>query len=76
MIVWHVDDLKLSHVENKEVTNLIEWFKKNFEDKDIGKISDWTSYTIDRYIDIMNGNGEQWRRDDNRYRDHVATRKY
>ena len=44
--------------------------------KDIGKISDWTSYTIDRYIDIMNGNGEQWRRDDNRYRDHVATRKY
>ena len=44
--------------------------------KDIGKISDWTSYTIDRYIDIMIGNGEQWRRDDNRYRDHVATRKY
>ena len=44
--------------------------------KDIGKISDWTSYTIDRYIDIMAGNGEQWRRDDNRYRDHVATKKY
>jgi hypothetical protein len=44
--------------------------------KDVGKISDWTSSTIDRYIDIMTGNGEQWRRDDNRYRDHVATRKY
>ena len=44
--------------------------------KDIGKISDWTSATIDRYIDIMSGNGEQWRRDDNRYRDHVATNKY
>jgi hypothetical protein len=44
--------------------------------KDLGKISDWTAGTIDRYIDIMAGNGEQWRRDSNRYRDHVATRKY
>jgi glycosyltransferase involved in cell wall biosynthesis len=44
--------------------------------KDIGKISDWTSNTIDRYIDIMQGNGEQWRRDTNRYRDYVAERKY
>ena len=44
--------------------------------KDLGKISDWTSATIDRYIDIMQGNGEQWRRDDNRYRDHVAKTKY
>ena len=44
--------------------------------KDLGKISDWTGATIDRYIDIMSGNGEQWRRDDNRYRDHVAERKY
>ena len=44
--------------------------------RDIGKISDWTSATIDRYIDIMQGNGEQWRRDTNRYRDHVAETKY
>tara|TARA_B100001287_G_scaffold146025_1_gene122935 strand:+ start:3127 stop:4272 length:1146 start_codon:yes stop_codon:yes gene_type:complete len=44
--------------------------------KDLGKISDWTSATIDRYIDIMQGNGEQWRRDSNRYRDHVAETKY
>ena len=42
----------------------------------MGKISDWTSSTIDRYIDIMQGNGEQWRRDDNRYRDSVAENKY
>jgi hypothetical protein len=42
----------------------------------MGKISDWTSATIDRYIDIMQGNGEQWRRDDNRYRDSVAESKY
>lgn len=44
--------------------------------KDIGKISDWTNGTIDRYIDIMQGNGEQWRRDTNRYRDYVAEKKY
>ena len=44
--------------------------------KDIGKVSDWTSATIDRYIDIMQGNGEQWRRDSNRYRDYVAETKY
>ena len=44
--------------------------------RDIGKISDWTSATISRYIDIMQGNGEQWRRDTNRYRDYVAERKY
>jgi hypothetical protein len=42
----------------------------------IGEISDWTSATIDRYIDIMTGNGEQWRRDTNRYRDYVAENKY
>lgn len=44
--------------------------------KDIGKISNWTDATVDRYIDIMQGNGEQWRRDTNRYRDYVAERKY
>jgi hypothetical protein len=43
---------------------------------DVGKISDWTDATIDRYIDIMQGNGEQWRRDSNRYRDSVAENKY
>lgn len=44
--------------------------------KDVGKISDWTSSTIDRYIDIMQGNGEQWNRNNNRYRDEVAKGKY
>lgn len=41
-----------------------------------GDISKWTSGTIDRYIDIMQGKGEEWRRDDNRYRDHVSKEKY
>ena len=41
-----------------------------------GKISDWTDGTIDRMVDIMSGNGEQWRRDGNRYRDYVSQPKY
>lgn len=41
-----------------------------------GKISDWTDGTIDRMVDIMTGKGEQWRRDGNRYRDHVSEPKY
>ena len=41
-----------------------------------GLISDWTSGTIDRCIDIMLGQGEQWRRDGSRYRDHVSEAKY
>lgn len=44
--------------------------------QDCGKISDWTDGTIDRYIDIMQGKGEQWRRDTNRYRDYVSEKKY
>jgi len=42
----------------------------------MGKISDWTNGTIDRMIDIMQGNGQQWLRSGNRYRDHVAESKY
>ena len=42
----------------------------------MGKVSDWTNGTIDRMINIMQGNGEQWRRDDNRYRDYASEAKY
>jgi len=42
----------------------------------MGLISDWNNGTVDRVIDIMNGTGEQWRRNDNRYRDHTAKAKY
>ena len=44
--------------------------------ENIGKISDWTDGTIDRMIDIMQGNGEQWLRSGNRYRDYVSEGKY
>lgn len=43
---------------------------------DIGRISDWTDKTIDRYIDIMQGIGEQWRRDNKDYRENLLENKY
>jgi len=42
----------------------------------MGLISDWNNGTVDRVIDILQGNGEQWNRAGNRYRDHVAHEKY
>ena len=44
--------------------------------KNMGRISDWTDGTVDRVIDIMQGKGDIWARDGNRYRDHAATAKY
>jgi len=42
----------------------------------IGKISDWTDGTVDRMLDIIEGKGEQWRRDGKHYRDWVSQPKY
>jgi hypothetical protein len=42
----------------------------------MGLISDWTNSTVDRIVDILEGNGEQWNRAGNRYRDHVSRPKY
>jgi hypothetical protein len=42
----------------------------------MGLISDWNDGTVDRVVDIMLGQGEQWNRAGNRYRDHVAGSKY
>jgi len=44
--------------------------------KNMGKISDWTNGTIDRCIDIMEGNGEQWLRNGVDYRKHTSESKY
>ena len=41
-----------------------------------GLISDWTDGTVDRIVDIMQGSGDEWRRDGARYRDHVSAAKY
>ena len=42
----------------------------------MGLISDWNNGTIDRIIDIVTGQGEQWNRAGSRYRDHAAEAKY
>ena len=42
----------------------------------MGLISDWNNGTVDRIVDIMLGQGEEWNRAGNRYRDHVAGEKY
>ena len=44
--------------------------------RNMGKISDWTDGTIDRCVDIMEGNGEQWLRSDVDYRKHTSESKY
>ena len=64
-VPWSIDD----------AANKLEVLLDTQHEK-VGEISDWTSGTIDRYIDIMQGNGEQWNRNSNRYRDEVAKRKY
>ena len=64
-IPWSIDD-----AENK-LTNLLREPHHN-----MGLISDWTDGTIDRIVDIMEGNGEKWLRTGTRYRDHVAGAKY
>tara|TARA_R110000868_G_scaffold102385_1_gene281921 strand:- start:37 stop:918 length:882 start_codon:yes stop_codon:yes gene_type:complete len=43
---------------------------------DIGKISDWTNGTIDRCIDIMEGDGEEWLRMSTDYRKHTREAKF
>jgi len=42
----------------------------------MGLISKWNDGTVDRIVDILLGQGEQWNRAGNRYRDHAAHEKY
>jgi len=42
----------------------------------MGLISNWNDGTVDRVVDIITGQGEQWNRAGNRYRDHVVHEKY
>ena len=37
-IVWHVDDLKASHVDAKVNDGFLEWLKKTYGDEEIGKV--------------------------------------
>jgi hypothetical protein len=53
-VVWHVDDLKCSHVETSVVDDFIKWARSKYEDASItvlkpsrGKIHDYLGMTID-----------------------------
>ena len=37
-VVWHVDDLKVSHKDKREVDKFIEFIKTKYEDVNIGKV--------------------------------------
>ena len=64
-VPWSIDDAYT------KLNNLLQHPHHN-----IGLISDWNNGTIDRIVDILQGNGEQWNRSGNRYRDHVPHDKY
>jgi hypothetical protein len=53
-VLWHVDDLKISHVDTPVVDEFIEWARAKYEDKEItklkpsrGKIHDYLGITLD-----------------------------
>ena len=64
-IPWSIDDAY------HKLENLLGTLHHNR-----GLISDWTDGTVDRIVDILEGNGEQWNRAGTRYRDHVSQAKY
>ena len=64
-VPWSIDDAYT------KLNNLLQHPHHN-----MGLISDWNNSTIDRVVDILEGDGEQWNRSGNRYRDHVPHEKY
>ena len=64
-VPWSIEDAY------RKMQNLLQQRHHN-----MGLISDWNDATVDRIVDIITGNGEQWNRAGNRYRDHVAGAKY
>ena len=64
-VPWSIDDAYT------KLRNLLEQPHHN-----MGLISDWNNGTIDRVVDILEGIGEQWNRNGNRYRDYIPYTKY
>lgn len=64
-IPWSLDDAE------KKLLTLLESPHRN-----MGNISHWTDNTIDRIVDIMDGQGEQWLRMSTDYRRYSRESKY
>lgn len=65
-IPWSLDDA------NEKLTKMFE----NPLTYDTGKVSNWQNGTIDRTLDIFEGNGEKWARNSLDYRKHVMVPKF
>jgi len=63
-VPWSLDDAMT------KLKTLLKW------NHNTGDISNWTNGTIDRIIDILEGNGEQWKRMSTDYRKHTREFKY
>jgi len=63
-IPWSLDDAMT------KLKTLLKW------NHNTGDISNWTDKTIDRIVDIIEGNGEQWLRMSTDYRKHTRESKY
>ena len=65
-VMWHVDDLKISHVDSKVVTGLIEYLKSIYgkmhgsREKKHDYLGMWLDYSKDGEVNI---NTEQFLRD-------------
>jgi hypothetical protein len=70
-VPWSIEDAqdKLTKMFNSIDNNDLSAYN-------IGKISDYQNGTIDRTLDVLEGNGEQWARNDWGFRKHVAKAKY
>lgn len=70
-VPWSVDDAveKLKRMFSAIDNNDISAYN-------IGKISDYQNGTIDRTLDVLEGNGAKWARNDWDFRKHVARAKY
>ena len=70
-VPWSIEDAK------DKLTKMFNSIDNNdLSSYNIGKISDYQNGTIDRTIDVLEGNGEQWARNDWGFRKHVAKAKY
>ena len=70
-VPWSIDDAihKLQNMFSAIDNNDLSAYN-------VGKISEYQNGTIDRTIDVMTGNGEQYARNDWDFRRHVAKAKY
>ena len=65
-IPWSIDD----------AAERLEKMFSNPASYETGAVSDWQNGTIGRTLDIFEGKGEEWARNTNDYRKHVAKAKY